>query len=312
MLCSRPAAVDQQHVSVPRPSGLWSARRTPDPPIPRSGRPKSPAPRSTSPRSATAPPPQRGTYRPPTRTARLPSIVKLLRQPADRRRLAGAVDPHDQHDMWFRAGSSSTGFATGSRIAAISSASACPISSSVTSLPNRERRNAAMTRAAASTPRSADISNLPVPPRFVVQPALLEHRRHVSVIFEVLRAAPFSRLKKPPSAIRPPPPAARRRACRSPARITCPGAVAARDAPVRNVRLTGLAALGQDRNDLLLLAREKAGRRPGRRSAAERRGRGGRASAPTGMRAAGVPGRSQYGKTCRNGSAFASTKSSVS
>jgi hypothetical protein len=57
-----------------------------------------------------------------------------------------------------RAVSSTSGFATGARMAAISSASVAFTSSSVTSLPKRVRRKASTMREEAETPRSAAIS----------------------------------------------------------------------------------------------------------------------------------------------------------
>ena len=54
-------------------------------------------------------------------------------------------------------GRSPAGWATGRRMAAISPARASRISSSVTSLPKRVRRNTSITREAAAVPRSADI-----------------------------------------------------------------------------------------------------------------------------------------------------------
>ena len=67
-----------------------------------------------------------------------------------------------------------SGLATGARMSEISSARACLTSSSVTSLPKRVRRKAAMTRAATAVPRSAAISMFfQLVQRFVVQLAAL-------------------------------------------------------------------------------------------------------------------------------------------
>ena len=111
-----------------------------------------------------------------------------------------------------------SGLATGSRMSAISSASACLISGSVTLRPKRFLRKASTISAAAAGPRSAPNSNSSSSSSAASSSVRFAKAAEIPLVsFSVERVSPvLSLLKKPPSAIRLPLPRARVRPPPSP------------------------------------------------------------------------------------------------
>ncbi len=134
LVVQAPGGVDQQHVRALR-ARAWSARRTRGRRQSElAGAERSPARRCAGPRSATARPRRRETCRPATSIARSPcsryccaSLPMVVVLPVP-------LTPTTSTTCGLKRRSMTSGLATGRRMSAISSASACLTSSSVTSL----------------------------------------------------------------------------------------------------------------------------------------------------------------------------------